>query len=360
MAQYFVAGVGRALLFKGETLFADCRTLVDSSITIGVTAEDIRGGEGNALFGQYYHDSSFSMKLTDAMFNLEFIAANVGSALTTGGNIFKYETLTSNNAGELTLSAAPVPVVTNGTAYLWYRKSSEQKDMERVAAPSTTVGGFAANTEYCVMYRIAVEGDVVTINSQFIPDTLHAVLTVALYSGDSCNVEAGTKAGEIVIDIPRFQLTGASDITMSATGAAQTPLEGNALASGCTGCDGKAVYATITRVISGAHWYDDAEGLIIEDLSGIKAGDTVNKNLVVYAYYANKAPKQVAIADLTVTFNGGDTGLSYSAGVISGTAAEGTATINVVATAKPALETNKNVVVAAAQLNEDNLPFSAR
>lgn len=65
MAKYFVAGVGRALLFKGENLFADCRTLADSSITVGVTAEDIRGGEGNVLYGQYYHDSTFSMKLTD-------------------------------------------------------------------------------------------------------------------------------------------------------------------------------------------------------------------------------------------------------------------------------------------------------
>lgn len=53
MANYFIAGVGRALLFKGTELFADCRTLADSSITVGVTAEDIRGGEGNALYGRY-------------------------------------------------------------------------------------------------------------------------------------------------------------------------------------------------------------------------------------------------------------------------------------------------------------------
>lgn len=42
----FIAGVGRALLFKGENLFADCRTLADSSITINVENEEIRGGEG--------------------------------------------------------------------------------------------------------------------------------------------------------------------------------------------------------------------------------------------------------------------------------------------------------------------------
>ena len=39
--KYFVAGVGRALLFKGTDLFTDARTLADSSITIGVTAEEI-------------------------------------------------------------------------------------------------------------------------------------------------------------------------------------------------------------------------------------------------------------------------------------------------------------------------------
>lgn len=37
----FIAGVGRALLFDDDILFADCRTLADSSITIGVTAEEI-------------------------------------------------------------------------------------------------------------------------------------------------------------------------------------------------------------------------------------------------------------------------------------------------------------------------------
>lgn len=238
--------------------------------------------------------------------------------------------------------------MTGGTAYVWYRKSSEQIDLVKKEASTAEVAGFEANTEYCVMYRKSVDGKKITISSQFIPDTLHAVLTVALYSGDNCNVESATKAGEITIDIPRFQLSGAMDISMTATGAAQTALEGNALASGCTGCDGKAIYATITQYITGAHWYDDADGLVIEDLSGIVAGEEVSKPLVVYAYYSDKAPKQVAIDDLTVTFAAGTSGLSYADGVISGTAAEGTAVIEVVCTEKTSLETNKQIVVAAA------------
>lgn len=44
--KHFIAGVGRALLLKGDQIFADCRTLADSSITINVENEEIRGGEG--------------------------------------------------------------------------------------------------------------------------------------------------------------------------------------------------------------------------------------------------------------------------------------------------------------------------
>jgi len=242
------------------------------------------------------------MKLTDVMFNLDYIAANTGAAKEQTGKVFAYETLTADDQGQISLGAAPIPVITNGTAYLWYRKSSENKDMDKKEAPSAFLTGFEANTEYCVMYRKSVDAETITINSQFIPDTLHAVLTVALYSGDSCNVESATKAGEVVIDIPRLQLSGAMDISMSATGAAQTPLEGNALASGCTGCDGKAIYATITKYIANSHWFDAADGILVEDGEvRVKSSDQNGIIPSVYAYYKNAAPKKLATSDFKIT-----------------------------------------------------------
>lgn len=142
------------------------------------------------------------------------------------------------------------------------------------------------------MYRKAVDGKQITVSSQFIPDTVHAVLTVALYSGDSCDVESATKAGEITIDIPRLQLTGAMDLSMTATGACQTPLEGNALASGCSGCDGKAVYATITQFITGKEWFDNFEGLLMEDVA-LTAG--TGALVKVYAYGGSMAAKELNV-----------------------------------------------------------------
>lgn len=215
--KYFVAGVGRALLFKGENLFADCRTLADSSITVGVTAEDIRGGEGNVLYGQYYHDSTFSLKLTDIMFNVDFIAAQVGAEVELGGDVFEYSSVKCAANGSIVLPEEAVALTTGGDAFVWARPSDVQMDLKKykLDADHKTAASadFVADTEYCIMYRKAVDGKKITVSSQFIPDTVHAVLTVALYSGDSCDVESATKAGEITIDIPRLQLTGAMDLS---------------------------------------------------------------------------------------------------------------------------------------------------
>ena len=58
-----------------------------------------RGGEGNVLWGKYFHDSSFDMKLTDIMFNMSYVAANCGSDIIKGGDIFKDEQLKANGTG---------------------------------------------------------------------------------------------------------------------------------------------------------------------------------------------------------------------------------------------------------------------
>ena len=95
--QYFLAGVANAEIFKGNDLFATAKTLIDSSITIGVSAEDIRAGQGAKLYGKYFHTSTFDLKMTDAMFRLEYIAANVGSDLELGGDVFTEEEININD-----------------------------------------------------------------------------------------------------------------------------------------------------------------------------------------------------------------------------------------------------------------------
>lgn len=244
-----------------------------------------------------------------------------------------------------------MPIISGGVAKVYARLASEGgADMEEYVASGNTITVPTANVKYCVMYRYTDDAaKQITINAQFIPDTLHAVLTVALYLGDACDVTAATKAGEVEIDIPRFQLTGAMDISMTATGAAQTPLEGNALASGCQGCEGDGIYATITKVLFNSNWYDGVSTLIFDNASRqLTVGDVANSLFTVYAVYSSGSPKAIAASNFNWAIEAGTTGLSVSeAGLVTGTAAEGTATITATAKDKEGLVATGTITVSA-------------
>ncbi len=155
------------------------------------------------------------------MFDLAYIAANTGAEWGSKGDIFTTESLFADNTGKIVLSKTPVPVVTGGDIILYWRKAEDVGgDYSKMTITSATVelGAENAGKEICVLYRYTNDfAEKIIISSQFIPDTLHAVLTFALYAGDSCNVESSTKVGEITVDVPRFQLSGSMDITMCTT-----------------------------------------------------------------------------------------------------------------------------------------------
>ena len=305
---------------------------------------------GNALWGRYAHTSTFDLKITDAMFNLEYIAATVGAEIERGGDVFMDETLTANESGEITLSATAVPVRTNGVAYAYVRLASDggAKRTAYQVGEENKITGLTANAEYCVRYMYTnAAARKITINSNFIPGTFMVVLTANLYSGDACNSETSTQVGTITIKVPRFQLNGNQELTMSATGISNTSFEGSALASGCTGCDDNGIYAEIIEVIFNAHWYDDAAGIMISpSYVEAEAASYDMATPVVYAFYDSGAPKMITNSilaaqesnlpaeeksKLVYAITAGTTGLNIDAstGAITGTAAAGTAVVTV-------------------------------
>lgn len=352
--QVFLAGVANAEIFDGDELFASARTLVDSSISIGVTAEDVRGGQGAQLLGKYLHTTSFGLKITDALFNIEYLAANVGAALEASGDVFCDESLTSSAAGLITLTNTAVAIRNGGAVFAYIKLGSSTSDTRTKynVTVDNTVTGLTPNTEYCVRYMYNAQGSSIKISATFVPSTFHVVLTAPLFSGDANNPTTGTEVGSVTIDVPRFLLSGTQELSMSSTGVSQTSFEGSALASGGSGCNGKSIYATITQVMYDSRWYTGASGLVIEDnnvevtVSGASA--LINTAPVVYAFYANGAPKMINNTIITAQESGlasdkksslvysisaGATGLTINAntGVITGTPAVGTATIKVVA-----------------------------
>ena len=288
-SQYFLAGVANAEIFKGNDLFATAKTLIDSSITIGVSAEDIRAGQGAKLYGKYFHTSTFDLKMTDAMFRLEYIAANVGSDLELGGDVFIEEELIATSDGKFYLSQIPKPMTEDKEIYIYYKNSVDDYYtilLVEQGEKEITIPGVEEGAKYCIKYLYTNDSArKLVVKANFTPDTLSVYLTANLYSGDSNNPSTGTKVGTVTIKIPRFLLNGSQEINMSMTGAANTPFEGSALATKGTDCDGDGIYAEIIEIITGRTYKSIVDMKIqdSDDILYLKEGDTYP--LIVYGRF---------------------------------------------------------------------------
>lgn len=211
----FLAGVGRALLFDGDNLIGVAKTLTESTFNFSISNEEIRGGQGNALFGKYFHNSNLAITLVDAMFKLEYLAANLGVDISMGG-LSVYE---SSAAGEVVgaggiISLTNTPTMINGSLLAWYKKPADANwnvATINVAGSDYTIApaGAQVGDTFCVKYFYQNENArSIIINTQYVPKTLHLVIMNDLFSGDSADIGSATRYGRIITDIPSFQLDG--------------------------------------------------------------------------------------------------------------------------------------------------------
>lgn len=294
-------------MFDGDDLFGTATTLTESSLNIGISAEDVRGGEGAGLLGRYFHTSTFELTLTDALFNMEYIARSVGADMQVGGDVMANEShdLAASET-TITLKNTPVPMSGCGDIYVWYRKSTEDEwTAAKLAtgAKTITVNASTVATTYCVKYFYKNEDAArIRIDANYVPATLHLVLKENLYAAGETN-NSQTKVGYVLINIPRFQLDGSQELSMSMTGASTTSLKGMALISdGCAaGCDGAGYYADMVQVIDSAKWFDGIMSIAVDGGKVKVAADgavDVDNNRV-YAIYKNKTPKLITKDMLT-------------------------------------------------------------
>ena len=304
----FIAGVGNVELFKGKESVLVSKTLVDSSINLSVSLEDIRAGAGAKLYGKYAHSSGMTMKLTDAMFRMEFLAANIGADIEDGGTAVGTVMKTVND-GKISLGDInPQPLYPGCDVRIWAGKKAvggavDYKLFKEIAEDATEVGVgefFEDGAELCVRYIKSNEaGETLTVSANFIPDTMTAILTAPLFAGDNNNLEASTKVGTLTITIPRFMLNGTTDLSMSMTGASQMALEGSALAVESADCDGEGYYAIISKVLTNAKITDGL--LTIGVVSYDEREEVVDQPLVVMGRYEGVGAKKIASAAVTVT-----------------------------------------------------------
>ena len=297
MATTFLAGVANAEIFKNNDLFATAKTLIDSSITIGVSAEDIRAGQGAKLYGKYFHTSTFDLKLSDAMFRLEYIAANVGSEITLGGDVFAEEAHTAGEGGKITLTREVVPMSEGADKFIYWKKPEDayyttlNLGKEAIANNEITIAGVTAGQEICVKYLYTNDmARKLNVSANFTPDTVSVYLTANLYSGDATNPSTGTKVGTVTIKVPRFLLSGSQELSMSMTGASNTAFEGSALATKGKGCDNDGIYAEIIEVINDRTRDDIVQLMIADSADGILLDLDEKVALEVYGRFGDTAP----------------------------------------------------------------------
>lgn len=344
----FLAGVANVDLFVGDELFASAKTLTDSTFSFDVSLEEIRGGQGAKLYGKYAHSSAMNVTLTDVMFRLEFIAKILGSDITIGGSALTVEEVTVTEANRLSVTNTPIAFGSYGTVG-WYKKPNDSAWAKATFTGKNLTATGATNGEvYCVKYIVNNDSArVLTVGANFIPATVHAVMTGTLFAGSATNPGevSDTKIGEVQIDIPRLMLNGSQEISMSMTGAANTPLNGSALASSETSsCSDEAIYGTIKEILSTAQWEKDAYALALTP-ADIDLQAKEEETIKVYALIRNALPKLVD--PTAVTFTSGNQSFATvddATGKVKGVAT-GTTTIHAVLTKNTVVEGYANVTV---------------
>ena len=307
----FLAGVARAILLRGNTIIGVANTLITSGFDFTIASEEIRGGQGNGLFGKYFHDSALNVKIEDAMFNLEYVAASLGTTLRQGGLSFKEEESTVATAKQIPLSTTPLAL--EGSLVAWYSKPGQDNWITGTVKNANgkyyiDVEAATVGEKYCIKYFWQNENaESIVIPVQYVPAELHVILINDEFSGEAIDSIDTTAIGRLITDIPRLQLAGEQNLALSATGAATTSLLGSALAvaSDATSCETDAYYGTMTEEIFGATWQDNVVALAIED-NDIQLATSATATLSVYAVYGgNKASQKKDNSNFTFTVVGG-------------------------------------------------------
>lgn len=289
---HYLAGVGKALIMSGNELIGVAQTLTNSTLNFSITGDDIRGGRGNALIGKYFHDSNLTCTLTDALFNLQYIALSLGVPVNQGGITVKEEELTVGANGTVTTSETPVAF--DGSMIGWYKKPTDDDwTIGTISGTSMTISGATQNDVYCVKYFWQNENATsITIKSQYVPSTVHIVIITDLYSGKAGSQTSGTKYGRLLVDIPQFLLDGNQDLTMDATSSATVSLTGSALAVlDGNSCEEDPYYGTMTEEIFDAKWQDNVVAIVAEN-SDMDLATSGSETIVLRAVYGKGMASQ--------------------------------------------------------------------
>ena len=286
MAKYFLGGVGTATAFKIEkdgskkVAFVS-KTLTDSGLNISTTKDDIRGGEGAPIQFSFYHDSTVEINLTDIVWKPEYLEAQLGANFKAGNEAYVSDSVKfENGVASYDKDIKKMPFTCGEDYLVWgAKKGSDEWVAIEYVADEKKLKLDNASGEYCIRYLGAsTAAKIAEINAQIIPSELFLLIDAPIYAGDACAASKGTRAGNIIFEVPRFLLNGAQEFSFNMSSNQTISLAGQALASESADCDangGKLL--RIIEVITGRDYLAEVEDLVVDVESAI-----VDKEPVVY------------------------------------------------------------------------------
>ena len=220
MAKYFLGSVGSAEAFRmvnGQPKMAFvAKTLTDSSISVTITKDELRGGTGAPVVTNFFHDPAVAITLTDILFKEGYVEAQLGTNFTASAEAYQSETIKATEAGKLVLSKTPVDLGVlkcsdGGTIIAWYSEEGKD-DYKAVIISAADAGtktlsdsGIENGKTYCVRYLASDNNALEAIvKSDMIPHELALIITVPIFAGDACAASKGSKAGTLTFEVPRF------------------------------------------------------------------------------------------------------------------------------------------------------------
>lgn len=217
----FLISVADTMGFDPDTdeLLFKAKTLVNSSLKQSVSNKELRGGFGHALQYEYQYNKLVESDIEDCQFRESFISLVNDSAIQTEiGDFFVYDEEVEITSGSGVLKETPVGKVLvetdNGDIVLTITPTGKN-----ISVPVED-GSLVTCT-----YQYKTDFDSILIDANKFGKTIKLVQVAKIFRQEGF-------FKQLVIEIPRFKISGNIEINLTSDGSTNTKLSGKALEFG--------------------------------------------------------------------------------------------------------------------------------